>query len=169
VNLMEALSKEEIKELLIKGWMTHDAMWFYNCMQECGIETTNKINTRAVRMMSKIEARRIIKAMGRESVRTFGELVSVFEEGASLIKANFMDFSLSYPEKNLLYWDMPSCFAHDGIKKIGAIENYECGIVERLRGWLEALGVAYELSPDGRKCMMHEKGSCRWEFRFRLE
>jgi len=24
---MELLSKKELKEILIKGWMTHDAMW----------------------------------------------------------------------------------------------------------------------------------------------
>lgn len=32
------LQKNELKELLNKGWMTHDAMWFYNCLQEFGIE-----------------------------------------------------------------------------------------------------------------------------------
>jgi len=28
------LEKKELKELLNKNWMTHDAMWFYNCLQE---------------------------------------------------------------------------------------------------------------------------------------
>ncbi len=169
MNLMEVMSKDDVKELLIKGWMTHDAMWFYNCLQECGMEATNKINRQAVRMMSMIEARRITKAMGMDKVLTFNDLVKVFEEGADLIKARFMDFHLVYPEKNILTWEMPSCFAYDGIKKIGAIDAYECGIIERLLGWLDALGVSYELSPAGRKCMMHEKGSCRWEFRFKFE
>ena len=36
------LEKNELKELLNKNWMTHDAMWFYNCLQECGIEKTIK-------------------------------------------------------------------------------------------------------------------------------
>ncbi len=41
---MELLSKEELKEILIKGWMTHDAMWFLHFLRKTGIETTNKIN-----------------------------------------------------------------------------------------------------------------------------
>ncbi len=26
------LEMKQLKELLNKGWMTHDAMWFYNCL-----------------------------------------------------------------------------------------------------------------------------------------
>ena len=52
---MKTLKKNELKEILIKNWMTHDAMWFYHCLQECGIERTNKINKAAVRAMAMIE------------------------------------------------------------------------------------------------------------------
>jgi hypothetical protein len=58
------LEKNELKELLNKGWMTHDAMWFLNCMKECGIEQTNKINKAAVRDMAAIEIKRHQKALG---------------------------------------------------------------------------------------------------------
>jgi len=51
----KSLSKNELKEILNKNWMTHDAMWFYNCLQEFGIEKTNKINKAAVRDMAAIE------------------------------------------------------------------------------------------------------------------
>jgi hypothetical protein len=47
-----SLETGQLKELLNKGWMTHDAMWFYNCLQEVGIEKTNKINRAAVKMMA---------------------------------------------------------------------------------------------------------------------
>jgi|WetSurMetagenome_2_1015567.scaffolds.fasta_scaffold106307_2 hypothetical protein len=32
------LEGRALKKLLIKCRMTHDAMWFYHCLQECGIE-----------------------------------------------------------------------------------------------------------------------------------
>ena len=48
---MMKLPPDELKELLIKGWMTHDGMWFYHCLQECGIEKTNRINKAAIRAM----------------------------------------------------------------------------------------------------------------------
>ncbi|MFX0137893.1 MAG: DUF6125 family protein, partial [Candidatus Hodarchaeota archaeon] len=59
---MKSLNQKELKELLIKCWMTHDGMWFYHCLKECGIEKTNKINKSAVKSMAKIEIKRIIKA-----------------------------------------------------------------------------------------------------------
>ena len=37
---------------------------FYNCLKECGIEQTNKINKAAIRDMSAIEIKRIKKAAG---------------------------------------------------------------------------------------------------------
>jgi hypothetical protein len=55
---MKTLKKSELKEILIKNWMTHDAMWLYHCLQECGIERTNKINKAAIRSMAAIEIRR---------------------------------------------------------------------------------------------------------------
>ena len=52
MNALETLNKGEIKELLSKGWITHDAMWFVHCLEEAGIEKTNKINKAAVKSMS---------------------------------------------------------------------------------------------------------------------
>jgi hypothetical protein len=43
---VELISKKELKEILIKGWMTHDAMWLLHCLRKTGIETTNKSNSR---------------------------------------------------------------------------------------------------------------------------
>jgi hypothetical protein len=58
--------------------MTHDAMWFYNCLQECGIEKTNKINKAAIHDMSAIEIKRIQKAVGVGQLNTFDEFKSFF-------------------------------------------------------------------------------------------
>ena len=55
---MQPVENDELKELLVKGWMTHDAMWFYHSLQEFGIEKTNKINKAAIRDMSAIEIKR---------------------------------------------------------------------------------------------------------------
>ena len=69
---MVPLAKKELKELLNKCCMTHDAMWFYNCLQECGIEKTNKINRAAVKAMAAVEIKRLKKAVGVDNLETFG-------------------------------------------------------------------------------------------------
>lgn len=64
MNGLASLEKNEIKELLSKGWITHDAMWFFHALQEVGIEKTNRINRAAAESMSLIEVARLKKALG---------------------------------------------------------------------------------------------------------
>ena len=39
---------KDLKELLVKCWMTHDAMWFLHTLNDGGIEKANKINKAAI-------------------------------------------------------------------------------------------------------------------------
>ena len=39
---LDKIGKREVRELLTKGWMTHDAMWLICSIEEFGIETANK-------------------------------------------------------------------------------------------------------------------------------
>ncbi|MCJ7515220.1 MAG: DUF6125 family protein [Dehalococcoidia bacterium] len=157
---MKALKQNEIKEILIKNWMTHDAMWFYHCFQECGIDRTNKINKAAVRAMGIIEIQRIQKAVGMDKVETFEDFKSLMEATWSIVKGDFMKFSHSYPSPNILRGEMERCFAYEGIKQIGAIDKYQCGIFERIYGWFDGLGLKYEVIPLMDGCMMHTEGKC---------
>jgi hypothetical protein len=71
---MKSLDREELKQLLIKAWMNHDAMWFRHCVEVCGIEQTNRINKAAVRSMAAVEIRRLTKAFGVSEVRSMDTL-----------------------------------------------------------------------------------------------
>ena len=166
---MKTLEKNELKEILIKNWMTHDAMWFYHCLQESGIEKTNKINKAAVRAMGIIEIRRIQKAVGIEEVTTFEDFKSLLEAAWDIAKGDFMKSSFSLPRRNVLRGDFERCFAYEGIKQIGAIEQYQCGIFERIYGWLDGIGMKYSVSPQVEGCMMHTDGRCFREITFTFD
>jgi uncharacterized membrane protein (DUF2068 family) len=75
------MTSDEREELLRKCWMTHEAMWFLQALQECGIETANKTNKAAVRSMGAIEAKRVAEALGIEKIRTFAELRRFIDGG----------------------------------------------------------------------------------------
>ena len=77
-----------------------------------------------------------------------------------------MKFELSFPEKNRMHWENPRCFAYEGVKALGLIDAYECGIFDRACGWFEALGVPYEMKPAVRGCLMHFEGKCSVDFLF---
>lgn len=166
IESMKSLNKKEMREVLNKCWMTHDGMWFYHCMQECGIKKANRINKAAVKSMAMIEIKRIKKALDIEEVKTFDQF-KVFMEGVySILKADFMKFDYSYPKENALHVVMNQCFAYDGIKRIGAIEQYQCGIFERFEGWFQGLSLEYTIYPQVEGCMMHMDGICFRDFRF---
>jgi hypothetical protein len=58
------IPQKEIIDLLNKCWMTHDGMWIFHCLQEFGIEATNKINKSAIKSLSSIEINRIKNILG---------------------------------------------------------------------------------------------------------
>jgi hypothetical protein len=117
------LGKEELIDLLNRCWMTHDGVWFYHCWQEFGIEKANHLNKAAIKSLSPIEIERIKKALGIDN----------------------MNASMSFPRKNVLHWafEPNKCFAFKGIRRIGAIDQYECGVIYRVACWFDSLGLQY--------------------------
>lgn len=172
MNALDALEKREIKELLSKGWITHDAMWFAHALETVGIEHANRINLSAVRSMAQIETARLRKALGyaKETVDTFDELVELLNGAMDLLVADFMRIDFTVPEKNVIQWHMEKgkCFAFKGISQLGAIDAYECGVLLRIKTWFSALKVDFTMNPEVTKCIMHTRGDCSGEFRFHL-
>ena len=171
MNLMEVMDKKGIREFFSKNWMTHDAMWYGTCVQELGPEVANHLNKTAVRLMAGLEIKRVTKLMRRpanDPVTDFRELAEIIEATFGLVKAEFMDFDISLSKKNLMKGRFNKCFAHTGISKYGLIDSYECGIVERIKGWLDGLKVSYIMEPDFTGCLMHQQNLCEIFFRFDL-
>jgi hypothetical protein len=163
---MKLLEKDARKELLVKNWMTHDAMWFYHCLQECGIEKTNRINRAAVRDMAAIEIKRIQKAVDAGNLDTWDEFKRFFEITMGIATGKFMKYTYSLPARNIMHGEWKSCFAYEGVKALGVIDSYECGIMLRIDTWLDTLGVKYEVKPKVTGCMMHTDGKCFRDYRF---
>lgn len=168
MQAIDKLGKQELKEILNKCWMTHDAMWFLHCLQECGIEKTNKINLAAIKAIATIEIQRAKKALGIESVETFKELRELLEGAVGIFKGDFIKLTYNFPSENLLCWDWAGqeCFAYAGIKGMGVIEQYQCGVIYRIECWLDSLEVEYSITPQVKGCLMHTDGNCSGEFRF---
>lgn len=161
---LESVDRNAIKELLVKNWMTHDAMWFMNAVGTTGIETANQMNRNSVRLMAGIEAKRIRKLMGVDSIRDISALRDFFETARELVIGDFIDFTWAWHEDSFDF-EITKCFAFEGVSKLGVADTYECGIYERIYGWLEELDVKYEVSPDVAHCTMLHDGECRRRFR----
>jgi hypothetical protein len=163
------LDKNELKELISKCWMTHDAMWFYHCLEEFGIEKTNRINKGAIRGMAAIEIKRYQKALGINRFETFDDFVHFFKMVMEVVSGKFMKYSFSFSEKNLIHAEWQSCFAYEGMKGLGVADRYECGIMLRIETWFDTLGIRYEVEPKVTGCMMHTEGRCYRDYKFFFE
>jgi hypothetical protein len=163
---MKRPEKDELKEILVKNWMTHDAMWFYHCLRESGIETTNRINKAAIRNMSAIEIKRIKKTVGAGNLETWAEFKRFFDMAMGIATGKFMNYTYSLPARNKMHGEWKSCFAYEGIKALGVIDQYECGIMLRINTWLDTLGIKYEVEPKVTGCMMHTDSKCYRDYRF---
>jgi preprotein translocase subunit SecA len=100
-----------------------------------------------------------------KSAEDFDGFKDFFEEAASLMIPDFMNVEFTYPKKNKMGWrfNQNKCFAYSGIKRLGVIDQYECGVLYRIKCWLDALGITHRFIPEIGKCHMHATGSCSGE------
>ena len=162
MTLFDHLNKHQLKELLVKCWMTHDGSWFYICVKEFGIETANKLNKASIKALSPFEVQRVQEALGMKNikVKTFEQLKAFINDGFSILKGDFMDFNYTFPRHNVLHWEMGNCFAYEGMKRIGIKKKYECGLLYRLGCWLSVVGVEFKLEPEINECVLHSQEKC---------
>jgi len=165
---MKSMEKDELKELLIKCWMSHDAMWFYHCVQNLGIEKANELNLASIRSLSEIEVPRIMKALGfkKERIQTFEDLKEVLDGLFGIVKGDFMQSQFSFSSENGMHWEMQHCFAYEGVKRMGVIDQYRCGILYRVKCWIDVLGLNHSITPPVDFCLIHSIGRCSGDFKF---
>jgi hypothetical protein len=145
--------------------MTHDGMWFYHCLQNFGMEKANALNLASIRSLSEIEVPRIAKALRiqRERIRNFEEFKEIIHGLFGVVKANFMEFKYYFPSKNCMHWEVQRCFAHEGMKRMGVIDRYQCGLLYRVKCWIDVLGLKCDITPQWGSCRLHYDGNCSGE------
>lgn len=172
---LDDISKEELRDLLGKGWLTHDGAWFFNTAAEFGIDAANRLNKAAIKTMAPMEMSRTRRVLGidHEGIESFSEIEEFTFKALHLIMPRSVSsrMHLTSPEFNVIRWDWEEglCFAFRGMQQIGLLDGYECGVIYRLECWLEALGVTFELEPRPTACIMHSTGECSGAFRFFFE
>ena len=103
-----------------------------------------------------------------KQIENFQEFKGFFNAASHLFIPAFMNITISYPKEDMLHWEFESgnCFAYKGIKRIGAIDEYECGVIYRLQCWFDSLAIRYNLEPKAQRCLMLDRGLCQRDFDF---
>jgi hypothetical protein len=164
--VQDGIEKTQIRDLLGKDWLTHDGMWFYHAFHQCGIKKANELNQAAIKSLAPIEIDRMKKILGivHEKFETFDGLVQFLLAALELTLPDsvFKNFHITPSAGNLIrwQWERSQCFAYKGMKQIGVIDGYRCGVMYRIECWLEALDVRYSMQPVIEGCLMHDQGVC---------
>ena len=160
--MKDQLSGEEREALLIKLWMSHDARWFAASAMELGMETANRLNQTAIHEAAKREAPRLVRALQMSPVRNRDEFVAAQEAFIGFLGPDLLDYEFESVGDDSCDLRVKRCFAFDQVTRVGVAQQYDCGILPRITGWLEGLGLEHELSPAIGPCLMAAGKNCAY-------
>jgi hypothetical protein len=157
---------EQIKDLLLRNWMTHDALWYGEVAKNFGMGAASPMNLRVCRQLGRIEFTRFLKAVGASAPRDFASYRELFEAGQEIFVPEFITFEFEYREPNTQIFRVGDCFAHKGMEKSGVLSEYECGIFVRIEGWFDAMGLKYSRDQDLSRCLKYKGLECVIAYQF---
>jgi hypothetical protein len=169
----EGLDRAGLRDLLAKGWLTHDGMWFDEAARAHGVEAANDLNRAAIRAMVPFEVSRLCEALrvdpaGLSDAAAVARFVGA---GIRLVTPESVSGHLRVEARDgALHWewDEGECFAYRGMQRYGWLDGYRCGVIYRIECWLEALGVRSRGAPVVELCAMHPSGRCAGDLRLSL-
>lgn len=167
-ELLRRLSPAEREALIIKCWMSHDARWFMAVAREYGMEAANRVNQAAAREIGNVEAPRVLRALQLPPVETIDDCLLAQEIVIGLFGPELLGYEVIKVGDNTYQVHVKRCFAEENATRAGVAEQYECGIFARCSGWLEALGIEYEMTPPLGKCVKAQGQECIRTFTFKL-
>jgi hypothetical protein len=161
------LSHEEREALLIKGWMSHDARWFMAVAEASGLQAANRLNQVAAHGVGKVEALRLVRALGLPPVTELDDYLVLQEVLIGFLGPELIDYEVVQTDDETYEIQVQRCFAHENVTRAGVADSYECGIFARVTGWMEALGLRYEMTPSLGKCLKVEGRECAYAFKLK--
>ena len=154
------IDPEKLYSYLIKNWMTHDALWYAEVAVKWGMAEASPMNLKVCRKLGQIEFKRLMKVLEASVPDDMQAYRKLFEIGQQVFVPEFMSLDIEYPAENLQRFCVRECFAHRGMEKTGLLKDYECGIFERIFGWLDGMNLKYSVTPDLSRCLKFKGQAC---------
>jgi hypothetical protein len=124
------------------------------------------MNLRVCRKLGQIEFSRLIKMVEASPPKDMTQYRELFELGQQAFFPDFMHVQIAYPSHNTQVFHVFDCFAHRSMEKAGLLPDYECGIIERIEGWFDAMGLKYARTPDLSHCLKFIGNECKVTVQF---
>jgi hypothetical protein len=148
--------------------MSHDARWFMAVAGEYGMEAANRLNRVAAHEVGKAEARRIARALELPAARTVDDWLLTQEIFLALLGPDLAQYQLTEVGSNAFEVHLQRCFAYENAVRASISDSYECGMLARITGWIDAQGLAYEMSPPLGRCLKAAGEECLYRLTLRF-
>lgn len=156
------LSPGERESLIVKCWMSHDARWFQAAAMEFGLEAAMRLNRTAVHEEGKVEVRRLMKLLKMHPPKSVEDYLLIQEAIIGILGPDLLSYRIENVNDHGFDIAIDECFAYEQVKRAGIAEQYECGILPRVTGWLDEMRLEYELQPAPAKCLKAQGQECRY-------
>ncbi len=166
--MSNSLSFETEKNLLIKGWMSHDARWFMAVAKHFGMEAANRLNQSVCREIGRVEMKRYMKTLAISPAKNLEEYLTLMKATLSLYGSGLTEYEIKTLDHESYEMHMERCFAFENMVRAGIEDRCECGVFARLQGWIDAQGLSHELIPPLGKCMMVQGKECCYKITLRF-
>ena len=166
--MLNRLSIDMQKDLLVRGWMSHDARWFMAVAGRFGIEEADRLNQKVCRELGQVEMKRFMKALSHPLPKNIDEHMTINKEAISLYGPDLIEYEIKILDRQSYEMHIRRCFAHENVVKAGIKDYYDCGILARIQGWINAQGLEHELIPPLGKCMKVQGKECRYTLKLRF-
>jgi hypothetical protein len=163
------MNRTQVKDYLLTNWMTHDALWYREAASRFGMTEASPMNLRVCRSLGRIEFKRLLRGTGSNPPNDIAQLKNLYEEAQRILVPPFMETEVDFQPHSKILFKTRTCFAHKGMTEVGLIDEYECGIFERIKGWFDAMGVDYRLSPDLSRCLKYMGKECHVTVEFHFD
>ena len=167
--MLSNLSFDVQKDLLVKGWMSHDARWFMAVAGRFGMEVANRLNQMVCRELGQVEMKRFMKTLNLQPPKDINEYLNLKKAAMSLYGHGLAEYEIKIFDHQSYQIHLKRCFAYENIVRAGIKDQYECGILARIQGWIDAQGLKHELTPPLGKCKKVLGEECWYKITLRFE
>jgi hypothetical protein len=160
------MSKDELFGLVrdaAKNWLAHDGLWFQEVERECGLETAMTLDRQAWETFTVLEAKRIMKRLGR---KPGGGIPALIEALGFRLYAFINEQETTEVTDSRCIFTMKSCRVQVARKRKG-LPDFPCKPI----GLVEYAGFARTIDPRiETSCVVCPPEShpedrwCSWEF-----
>jgi hypothetical protein len=127
-----------------------------------GLEEAMRVNRAAIQDAARVEARRLRTRLELPDISSVTDYLLFQETAISLLGPELLDYTVSLTGEDEFDIRVDRCFAFDNVSRAGIADQYECGIMPRLLGWLEGLGIDHQITPEPGSCLKARGAECRY-------